>query len=70
MLIKANEAARILAVKTPRLYQLVRENVVPYVRLGERQIRFNEDALKDWINRGGLTQSNGNGAEHSERLVA
>lgn len=69
MLITATEAAKLLAVKPPRLYQLVRENVVPYVRLGERQIRFNEDALKEWIKHGGIVQSNGNGVQDEPRAA-
>ena len=70
MLINATEAAKTLGIKPPRLYQLVRENVVPYVRLGERQLRFNADALKAFIDRGGLAaQSNENGAR-DEKVAA
>jgi excisionase family DNA binding protein len=72
MLITAAEAAKLLAVTRARLYMLVRENAVPHVRLGERQIRFSEASLKNWIAEqtvGGLVQSNGNGAHHEQRAA-
>jgi predicted DNA-binding transcriptional regulator AlpA len=48
--------AEILDVKTGRVYELVRENFFPpgvVIKLGKRQIRFNEDALREFIARGG-----------------
>lgn len=53
MLLKADEAARILAVKTPRVYELARIGAIPSVRLGEKQVRFSEVALREFIEKGG-----------------
>lgn len=57
-LLKAKQAAEILNVRLPRVYELARLGVVPSVRLGEKQIRFNESALKEFVERGGV-QSGG-----------
>jgi excisionase family DNA binding protein len=63
----ANFAAGILNVPKPRIYELVRENFFPagvVVRLGTRQLRFNEEALLDWIKCGGCIQADQKKAEH------
>jgi len=52
-LIKAKQAAEILDVRLPRLYELARLGTVPSVRLGEKTIRFSESALKEFVERGG-----------------
>ena len=51
-LISAVQAAPILGVTTNRVYELVRLNLLPCVRLG-RQVRIDEAALFEWIARGG-----------------
>ncbi len=51
-LLLADEVAEILRVKKFRVYELVRSNQIPYVKMG-RQIRFSESALRDWISKGG-----------------
>ena len=48
----AEWAACLLAVTKARVYQLAREGVLPCVRLG-RQIRFDERALRAWVEGGG-----------------
>jgi excisionase family DNA binding protein len=53
-LIKAKQAAELLNVRLPRLYELARLGTVPSVRLGEKQIRFNESALQEFCNGGGI----------------
>lgn len=68
-LIRAKQAAEILDVRLPRLYELARTGVIPCVRLGEKSIRFNEPALQEFVERGGLTQTNGNGG-HDEQAAA
>ncbi len=54
-LIKAKEAAELLDVRLPRLYELARLGRVPSVRLGEKSIRFSEPALREFIERGGIS---------------
>lgn len=41
------------SVSKARGYELVRLNQLPAVRIGPRQIRFDEQALQDWIKNGG-----------------
>ncbi len=52
-LLTAKEVAPILQVKTARVYELARERAIPSVRIGERQLRFDEAALRNWIANGG-----------------
>lgn len=52
---KAELGAAILDVTLQRFYELVRTNVLPpgvVVRLG-RQVKVDEDALREWIKSGG-----------------
>ncbi len=51
-LLTAKETAELLQVKLPRVYELARLNLIPAVRMG-RQVRFNEDSLREWASRGG-----------------
>jgi excisionase family DNA binding protein len=53
-LINAKQAAEILGLRLPRLYELTRMKVIPFVRFGRKQIRFDVDALGEWVKRGGL----------------
>lgn len=54
-LIKAKEAAELLDLRLPRLYELTRQRLIPSVRVGEKAIRFDEAALKEFIERGGIS---------------
>lgn len=54
-LIKARQAAELLDLRLPRLYELTRQRLIPSVRVGEKAIRFDEAALKDFIARGGIS---------------
>ena len=56
-LIKANDVAKILDVSTQRVWELTRENRIPFIRLGERQFRYCETALVRWIENGGNTET-------------
>lgn len=49
----ADEVAELLRVDRQRVYELARRNAIPVIRLGERQYRFDAEAIKDWIARGG-----------------
>ena len=52
-LLTAQDVSDILKVPTARVYELARSGHLPTVRLGDRQIRFDEDALRGWVARGG-----------------
>ena len=52
-LITAKELANAWQMPLARVYELVRSGALPVVRIGERQIRFDEAALREWIARGG-----------------
>ena len=52
-LIQAKRASEVLSVSLARLYELARLGLIPVVRLGPRQVRFDEDALVLWVKRGG-----------------
>jgi excisionase family DNA binding protein len=51
-LLRAPEVAEILGVSQARVYELARQRIVPSIRLG-RQIRFDPDALRRWMDDGG-----------------
>ena len=52
-LLRAEQVAQRLGVKKQRIYALVRQGAIPFVRLGEKQIRFSAPVLERWIARGG-----------------
>lgn len=56
-LITAKQASEIMGVGVPRIYELARCGVIPSVRLGAKQIRFDEDELMAWARRGGATEN-------------
>lgn len=66
-LIQAKRASEVLSVSLARLYELARLGIIPVVRLGPRQIRFDEDALTEWVRQGGL-QAEGNGSVQVSEL--
>ena len=49
----AEFVAMLLDVPKARVYELVRQNLLPVVRIGARQIRFDEETLQHWIKNGG-----------------
>lgn len=49
----AEEVAEMLRIDRQRVYELARRNAIPVIRLGERQYRFDAEAIKQWIERGG-----------------
>lgn len=52
-LLTAAEVAEILRVSKARVYELARRRMLPALTLGERQVRFEEGALREWIATGG-----------------
>lgn len=62
----ANYAAAFLSLSKQRLYECVRLGLIPCVRIG-RQVRFDEDALKEWVKHGGCSLVNDNGYKVEQR---
>lgn len=52
-LLTVKEVSEILDLKIARVYELTRENKLPFVKIGERQYRYSETALLAWIENGG-----------------
>jgi len=57
----ADEVAEMLRVDRQRIYELARRNAIPVIRLGERQYRFDAEAIRQWIERGGKVEIGGDG---------
>lgn len=53
----AKWVSELLGVKTARVYELTRENRLPFIQIGERQYRYSETALMRWIEQGGNRES-------------
>jgi len=68
-LIKAKEAAELLDLRLPRLYELTRQRLIPSVRVGEKAIRFDEAALKEFIDRGGIPAHDDERTSTNERTA-
>lgn len=56
----ADEVAELLRVDRQRVYELVRQHKIPVIRVGERQYRFNAEAIAQWMERGGTLESRDN----------
>lgn len=59
----ADEVAEILRVDRQRVYELVRRNKIPVIRLGERQYRFDANAIHSWIENGGSKENTAQAAK-------
>lgn len=57
-LLRVEEVAKRLNISVARCYELARQNVLPAVRLG-RQVRFDPDALDEFIRSGGQALEGG-----------
>ncbi len=55
-LLTAREVSTILRVTPARVYELARTRAIPSVRVGDRQVRFDESSLRDWVASGGNLQ--------------
>jgi excisionase family DNA binding protein len=58
-LLTAQEVSALLRVPVARVYELARLKILPTVKLGVRQVRFDEDKLREWVERGGLSAQSG-----------
>ena len=57
----ADEVAELLRVDKQRIYELVRTNQIPVIRLGERQYRFSTQAIENFLHGGGSQKDGENG---------
>lgn len=58
-LLTVKEVGEILDLKPARIYELCREDRnFPFILIGQRQYRFSENALLNWIERGGNREQN------------
>ena len=58
-LLNANEVAEILDLKPARIYELSREGKLPFlVKIGDRQYRYSQQGLSNWILYGGNNEQN------------
>jgi excisionase family DNA binding protein len=48
-LLDAKEVAEILQVNVQRVYELTRQGILPSIRIGPRQVRYEETRLMQWI---------------------
>jgi excisionase family DNA binding protein len=53
----AKEVSEILQIDLQRVYELTRRKLLPSVKLGDRQYRYSETALLNWITQGGNRES-------------
>lgn len=56
----AEEVAELLRVDKQRIYELVRTNQIPVIRLGERQYRFSAEAIENFLSEGGTQKESKN----------
>jgi excisionase family DNA binding protein len=56
-LITAKAASEMLNIRLQRLYELVRRGLIPHVKVGIRQLRFDSDELIAWTKRGGAVET-------------
>lgn len=59
----AEEVAELLRVDKQRVYELVRTNQIPVIRLGERQYRFSAQAIEEFLHGGGAKHMKGSNDE-------
>jgi excisionase family DNA binding protein len=45
----ANEVAEYCRLSLPRVYELTRSGVIPSIRVGERQLRYDPKAINAWL---------------------
>lgn len=56
MLLTAKEVAAEWQIPLARVYELTRQGLIPCLKLGARQLRYDPDTLRDWKDRGGNVQ--------------
>jgi|GEM_PF-3223995 excisionase family DNA binding protein len=53
MLLTAKEIAAEWQIPLSRVYELTRRGLIPHLKLGARQLRFDPESLRDWKAGGG-----------------
>ena len=61
-LLTVKEVSEVLDLKPARVYELTRQHKIPFVQIGERQYRYSEPAILNWIENGGNQKENGDAA--------
>lgn len=64
----ADEVAEMLRVDRQRVYELARRNAIPVIRLGDRQYRFDAEAIRQWMTSGGSTGTDDNAGEGKRKM--
>lgn len=49
----ADEVAELLRVDKQRVYELTRRNLLPHIKLGDRQYRYSRESVQKWLEQGG-----------------
>lgn len=52
----ADEVAELLRVDRQRVYELTRRNLLPHIKIGDRQYRYSRESVQKWLEQGGNTQ--------------
>jgi excisionase family DNA binding protein len=65
-LLNAKEVSGMLGVSLARVYELTRQGILPSIRIGTRQIRFEHSRLLQWIQYGGRLDDISLDAESAE----
>lgn len=63
-ILTAVEVAQLLRVEKQRVYELVRSNAIPFIKLGDRQYRFSRQAIENFLAAGGTQKE---GSENVEK---
>lgn len=63
----ADEVAEMLRIDRQRVYELARRDAIPVIRLGERQYRFDAEAIRQWMTRGGSKAAEDNAIKREDR---
>ena len=64
-LLTAQEVSSAFQIPLARVYELARLGLIPKVPLGNRQVRFDEERLREWVRTGG-----GDGARTTQTQTA
>lgn len=49
----AKEISEVLNLNTQRIYELTRRNLLPHIKIAERQYRYSQSAIEQWVQSGG-----------------
>jgi excisionase family DNA binding protein len=56
-LVNAERIGELLGCDIQAVYRLAKERAIPFVKIGARTIKFDEDIVVEWIRSGGTTPS-------------